>query len=140
MSRLVGTLLRVLASVAVMGLLATSVTATPARAAESIPSWVVGAPTVSSLPNANIIKLSTGRVIYNPRTLTAPVTTGTCSTTNYSFSIHNKTAVPQQLIFNGAAYGNPIPAGGAQFVCTGAGTLVFRVNSNRKTSLTVTVQ
>jgi hypothetical protein len=104
-------------------------------------SLVAGPVSHLTVPNSKI----KGKGTYTPTTLNAKWTASkekACTTkSKFAFKITNKTTKKQQVTYEGAAFGDPIPAKGVLDVCadgTGTATAVFGLDSTKST-LTVTV-
>jgi hypothetical protein len=68
----------------------------------------------AKLPTSNII---TGNK-FKPKSLKAAGKKGkACSKKLAGAIVHNKTTASQQLTYNGAAFGSPIPAAGGEYIC-----------------------
>jgi hypothetical protein len=89
-------------------------------------------------PNVNIKLNGHGVAKFKPKRVTAPRTVGTCTPTNYSFSVTNTTSSTQQLTYDGSDLGSPILSGQNEEICTPEGTFVIGLTSSTKT-LTATI-
>jgi hypothetical protein len=91
-------------------------------------------------PNSNIKVNKKGVTGFHPSSLTAGLTKGTCSDTNYSFSVSNLTSTNQQLTLNGADEGPAIPPDeGLAFCATGKGSgTLGLVGSTKTLKITIT--
>lgn len=84
------------------------------------------------------------RLSFSPTSITVPIVTGSnCTTSNYSFSITNTTAVAEQLqVKKGRKFvnqGSPTPAGTEQPFCiSSALSVVFSVKGDHHARLHVT--
>jgi hypothetical protein len=93
-------------------------------------------------PNSNIKGAGSK---FKPKTLNATWTAkkekACTDTSKFAFSITNKTSGTEQVTYESADFGSPIPAGGVLDVCadgTGTFTAVFG-NTSSSSTLTVTV-
>ena len=121
-----------------------AVPATPASASPAAVAIVAIPATSCPTPTAcpfSLIRHSkkTGLDHFVPSKLSAGVTVGTCSTTNYSFAVVNATKTSEQLLYKGSPAGPPIPPKFGLVVCAGSGIVKFGLASNSKAHLTVTV-
>ena len=76
-----------------------------------------------------------------PRSLTAVHVSGTCSSTNYSFLILNKTRAAQQIIYQGSPLFSPIPAKQGLYVCASSrlrATFSLQADPNAKLRIVIT--
>jgi hypothetical protein len=97
------------------------------------------ASTAASHPTTKI-EGSGSALKWVPNKLTAKHITGTCSSTNFSFTVTNTTKSSETITFNGTAIGPAIPAGKSELVCgTAAGKAVLALKADHKAHLTVTL-
>ena len=106
-----------------------SLVAIPGLLALGLPAGAASVTSVSGVSSSNsaatvlpssriVIRTSTGRPHFVPNSLSAAGKMGsTCSRTTAGAIIKNRTTVPEQLRYMGAAFGSPIPAGGGELVC-----------------------
>ena len=129
--------LLVIAAVATTGVIASVGTAHASSSSAAL-TWSVTA--VAAQPTTSI--QGTGSALkFVPRSVTARHITGTCTATNYSFLILNKTRATQQVTYKGAAFGPPIPPKNGLLVCaTGAikGTFSLRADPLARLHFTIT--
>jgi hypothetical protein len=65
---------------------------------------------------------------------------GTCSSTNYSFLIINKTRAAQQIIYRGSPLFSPIPAKQGLYVCaSGALRATFTLQADANAKLKIVI-
>jgi hypothetical protein len=84
------------AVVGALGVTALAGFVAPASAVQVAAPHMANAPAVAAKPNTNI---EGGPLRWVPNKLTAPPTSGTCSSTNYSFSITNRTAKAHEILY-----------------------------------------
>ena len=137
--------LAIAAAVAVPTLLAFGVPAGASTAAPSVSASVatvgaVNAPAAAKLPKSTIVKGPK----FKPATLSGAGHKGTrCSKKTAGALVVNGTKSTWQLTNGGAAFGDPIPAGGGEYICyiekgkvPPPGTGVFGI-SGKKATLTI---
>jgi hypothetical protein len=121
----------------------------PAGAA-SAPSLSV-APSTSDAPAAAVTPLPgktaiTTANVFKPVKVVGPkIAVGsTCSSTNYSFFIANRSGRTQQVTLGGSAFGSPMPAKSGLYVCGSGGTkpihATFSLSINTAAVLTATIK
>ncbi len=125
-----------------IGLMALSVPVSIGVHAAAGPFTQVPGNASTTHPNSNIVP-ATSTIKYThfvPKALTAKHASGTCTATNYSFSIGNTTKVKQQLTYKGQPLFAPLPPKRAIDVCvTAAGKYVLGLKSAPKATLTLTI-
>jgi hypothetical protein len=109
-------------------------------ATETRLTWSASSAPAASLPSSKIE--GTGSVLrFVPKSITAGVTVGTCSSTNYSFLVINSTTRRQQIIYMGMPLGSPITPKQGLLVCAnqaGTGSLKIQRDPKAKLSFTIT--
>jgi hypothetical protein len=127
----------VIAAVATTGMVA-SVGSVHASAAVRT---VSAARVVAVTPPTTNIEGRGSALRWVPRSLTAVHVSGTCSPTNYSFLILNKTRASQQIIYQGSPLFSPIPAKQGLYVCASArlkATFSLQADANAKLKIVIT--
>jgi hypothetical protein len=133
-------MLRTVTRVLILAAVAVTATATSmdtAHASGAAPRLVaVLAAPVATQPTT-LIEGSGKKLKWVPKTINATSVAGTCSRTNYSFLITNKTKVAQQVTYQGMAFNLPIPPKEGLFVCAdGAISGTFTLKADAKAKLT----
>ncbi len=127
----------VIAAVATTCVIASTGTA---QASTSTAKLVSSVAVVATRPTTSI-EGKGANLRWVPRTIAAPAAPGTCSSTNYSFLIVNKTRATQQVVYRGSAFGSPIPPKNGLFVCgSGAirGTFSLQADPNARLKFNIT--
>ena len=100
---------------------------------------IAATPTSTKPKHPNVAITGKGKkALYVPATLNVTEIKGkTCSTTNYLFSITNKTNVSQEVTDNGSPF-VAIAAKAKSYFCQGVGTATYGLESDSSATLTVT--
>jgi hypothetical protein len=83
------------------------------------------------------VKIAGSPAVYKPAHIKVTVVSGVCLSTNYEFSITNKTKKPQQVEIDNQPFGTPIPPKGTQYFCSSRGVITFELGSNPNTELII---
>jgi hypothetical protein len=127
----------VIAAIATTGMFAGAGAAHAAAPATGVTA-VSSASTLT--PPTSVIKGSGTTRRFVPNSVTAAPATGTCSSTNYSFLIHNSTLHTQTIMYLGAQLGSPIKPKQGLYVCAaGAGTGKLTLKGDVKAFLKFTI-
>jgi hypothetical protein len=127
----------VIAAIATTGIFAGAGTAHAAAQATGL-SAVSSASTLTA--PTSVIKGAGKTRKFVPNSVTAAPATGTCSSTNYSFLIHNSTMHTQTIMYLGAQLGSPIKSKQGLYVCAaGAGTGKLTLKGDVKAFLNFTI-
>ena len=116
---------------------ATSVTT--ARASTSVRLASAAAGIVGTQPTTNI-EGHAATLKWVPNSVRALPAPGTCSSTNYSFLILNKTRRTQQVMYQGSPLFSPIPRNNGLYVCaSGKLRATFALQANAHALLKVVI-
>jgi hypothetical protein len=126
----------VIAAVATAGVAASAGTAhasTAVRVTSGVGSVALTTPTTNVEGTGSALK-------WVPATIRAKAVAGTCSSTNHSFLIVNKTKANQQVEYSGGALGAPIPPKNGLYVCaSGAIKTTFWLKADKAAKLKVNI-
>ncbi len=127
----------VIAAVATTGVAASMGTA---HASASAPRLVAALSAPVATHPTTLIEGSGKKLRWVPKTIAATSVAGTCTSTNFSFLITNKTKVAQQVKYQGKPFSTAIPPSHGLFVCaSGAINGTFTLKADAKAKLTFTI-
>lgn len=125
-----------IAAVATTGMAASVGTA---HASSSV-RLVSAAGVVAATQPTTRIERSGSALVWVPMRVRGLAAPGTCSSSNYSFLILNRTRVAQQVMYQGSPLFSPIPAKQGLYVCaSGALRATFSLQADRSAKLRIVI-